>query len=67
MKDIATTDIVFGRFKGCGIYQPSKLTPQQRDEVGYRRMEGEGVRDLALEYGVSRTSIDKCAPKERPA
>lgn len=67
MRDIAATDLVFGGFKGAGIYQPAKLTPAQRDEIGFRRMDGETIRDLALEYGVSRTSIDKCAPKERPA
>lgn len=67
MREISTSDIAFGRFNGSSIYQPAKLTPAQRDEVGYRRMEGEGVRDLASEYGVSRSVIDKCAPKERPA
>jgi hypothetical protein len=47
-------------------YKASKLTAAQRDEIGYRRMEGERAIDLALEYGVSRRVIDMCVSKERP-
>lgn len=43
-----------------------RLTSAQRLEIGYRRMEGESPRDLALEYGVSRATIDTCPKVERP-
>lgn len=45
---------------------PAKLTPAQRDEIGYRRDEGETNRTLATEYGVSVSTIDNCAKKPRP-
>lgn len=31
----------------------SKITPQQRYEIGLRYREGESARDLAVEYGVT--------------
>lgn len=43
-----------------------KLTTAQRLEIGYRRMEGESPKALALEYGVSRGTIDTCPKVERP-
>jgi hypothetical protein len=43
-----------------------KLTSAQRLEIGYRRMEGESPMALALEYGVSRGTIDTCPKVERP-
>lgn len=47
-------------------HQPPSLTARQRDEIGFRRMEGETVRALAAEYGVSTDNIRRCVPKERP-
>ena len=47
-------------------YARPKLTPAQRDEVGFRRMEGATVRDLASEYNVRTEVIRDCIPKERP-
>jgi hypothetical protein len=54
---------------GMGTDRPfhvRKLTAEQRTEIGYRRMEGESSRDLALEYGVSRGTIDFISKVERP-
>lgn len=47
------------------LYKAAKLTPAQRDEIGFRRMEGEPVRSLAAEYGVNTDLIRTCVPKER--
>lgn len=44
----------------------AKLTAAQRQEIGYRRFEGESPMTLALEYKVSRATIDGCAKMERP-
>jgi hypothetical protein len=44
----------------------AKLTPSQRTEIGYRRMDGESPRDLALEFGVARNTIQLIQPLERP-
>lgn len=38
-------------------FQPAKLTPSQRDEIRRRVGEGEGVRALAAEFGVSTRTI----------
>ena len=38
-------------------YQPSKLTPAQRDEIRRRVADGETVRALAAEFGVSSRTI----------
>ena len=38
-------------------YQPSKLTPAQRDLIRRRVADGETVRDLAVEFGVSSRTI----------
>lgn len=43
-----------------------KLTTAQRMEIGYRRMEGESPMALALEYKVTRGTIDNCPKLERP-
>jgi Mor family transcriptional regulator len=43
-----------------------KLTTQQRTEIGYRRMEGEKVVDLAREYGVSIGIIYGISKVDRP-
>ena len=53
-------------YTGPSPLRKRKLTTAQRMEIGYRRMEGEKPMDLALEYGVSRTTIDGCAKMERP-
>ena len=36
----------------------STLTPQQKDEIGKRRYNGEKAIDLAAEYGVRRNVIN---------
>lgn len=38
-------------------HKPSKLTPQQWDELSERYHNGEKTMDLALEYGVSAATI----------
>lgn len=43
-----------------------KISAQQRLEISYRRMEGEGSMDLALEYGVSTRTIGAIPKVERP-
>ncbi|WP_225840272.1 helix-turn-helix domain-containing protein [Streptomyces sp. NK08204] len=40
-------------------HQPSKLTPQQHEEIRRRRAEGETLRALAAEYGVSPATIHR--------
>lgn len=37
--------------------RPPKLTPQQRDEIRRRIGEGEDLKALALEFGVSANTI----------
>ena len=39
------------------LYQRAKLTSVQRQEIRQRCEDGENVRDLALEYGVSTSTI----------
>ncbi|MGW5123232.1 helix-turn-helix domain-containing protein [Streptomyces sp. NPDC004069] len=43
-------------------YRPPKLSPQQRDAITRRLADGETVAALALEYGVSRRTIDHYRP-----
>lgn len=40
--------------------RPSKLTPEQRLEIIRRRAEGEGLRALAREFGVSPSVVERC-------
>jgi transposase len=40
-------------------HQEPKLTTEQREEVRRRRAEGETLRALAAEYGVSRSTIQR--------
>ena len=42
-----------------------KLTPADRDEIGYRRGDGEPVADLAIEYKVTASTIRGCGVKHR--
>jgi Mor family transcriptional regulator len=60
---IRAMEPAFGRYPRH--YALPSLTPAERDEVGFRRMEGETVRSLAAEYGVTTDLIRKCVPKER--
>jgi hypothetical protein len=46
-------------------YSKPKLTAAQRDEIGYRRAEGERVYDLAAEYEVNTSTIRACTVKFR--
>jgi hypothetical protein len=55
---------VSGRDNGFGHQQ--KLTPAQRTEIGYRRMEGETAKSLAVEYGVSASLVNTIPKAERP-
>lgn len=48
------------------FFRESKLTSDQRMEIGYRRYDGERAIDLAAEYGVSRSLIDSCYAQPRP-
>lgn len=44
-----------------------KVTPQQVTEIRYRRFDGESVKDLALEYGITASYIRaSMSPLERP-
>jgi DNA-binding NarL/FixJ family response regulator len=43
---------------GLPHFRRPKLTPQQRDDISRRLADGDAVADLALEYGVSRRTID---------
>lgn len=65
-RDLSTTDIVFGRQRVGSLWAPPKLTAAQREEIGFRRLEGDGIRDLAAEFKVSTNVIRDCQPKERP-
>lgn len=48
--------MAFGRTRP-DEWAPSKLTPQQRDDITRRLAEGEDVKALALEYQVSASTI----------
>lgn len=51
----------------CNLYgNKPKLTPADREEISYRRMEGEMPMALAAEYGVVSSVIKGIAKKERP-
>lgn len=53
-------------FGHSGPFSKPKLTPQDREEIAHKRMEGEKTQDLAAEYKVSRTTIQDITPRERP-
>ena len=61
-----TTSNAQGQGSLPAYYKPAKLTATQRDEIGYRRHEGEGPMALAAEYGVSSQTIHNCVKKPRP-
>lgn len=42
-----------------GAKRMAKLSPAQRDEIIRRKGEGEAVKDLAQEFGVHRSTIQK--------
>ena len=48
-----------------GFGHAHKITPVQRDEIAYRRMEGDTAKVLAVEYGVSAALIYTIEPRER--
>ncbi|MER5750676.1 helix-turn-helix domain-containing protein [Streptomyces sp. NPDC002088] len=39
------------------FHEPTKLTPAQRDEIRRRVADGEQVKELATEFGVSTRTI----------
>ena len=44
-----------------------KITAEQELEIRYRRMDGENVKALALEYGITASHIkNNLSPLERP-
>ena len=43
-----------------------KLTPAQREEVAYRRGDGDSLANIARDYGVSTSLIGAIAIRERP-
>ncbi len=47
-------------------YKRAKLTPAQRQEICFLRMEGHTPKDLAAQFGVTRNTIYSISPSERP-
>lgn len=41
------------------LFRPQKLTAAQRGEIGHRLAAGERTADLAVEFGVSRSTINR--------
>lgn len=50
--------------EGKTLGRPSKITPEQRNEIRARLIAGESVSVLARLYGVSRASIINARPRE---
>lgn len=51
---------------GPSHWKESKLTTEERIEIGHERMEGKGPMELAEKYGVSSGTIKGIAKTERP-
>lgn len=50
---MGTADFRQGEGSRPSWHRSPKLTPKQRDEIRKRRADGESVKELASEYGVS--------------
>lgn len=65
-RDLIRTRTAEGRVRakarGQHMGRPSSLTPQQREEVRQRLVEGASLADLARTYNVSRATISRLRP-----
>lgn len=53
-------------YTGPSPLRRSKLTPLQRQEIGFLKFEGSDVKELALQFGVSAATVRNISPLERP-
>lgn len=65
MIDVTRTELVFGRMSSPSFYARPKLTPAQREQIAYRRGDGDSLTTLARDYGVSTSVVGTIAPRER--